>query len=55
MKIRPMRCSMRTEGWTDGRTHVMKLIVSSYNFANTPKEVQNPRFLPSNLTENSRR
>jgi len=30
-------CSMRTDGQTDGRTDMMKLIVAFRNFENAPK------------------
>ena len=32
---------MRTDGWTERRTSMMKLIVTIHNSVNTPKDVDN--------------
>jgi hypothetical protein len=39
MKICPVRAELfHADGWTDGQTHTMKLIVAFRNFANAPKK-----------------
>jgi len=42
MKIHPMGAKLlHADRWTDRQADIMKLIVTLYNFANTPKNVEN--------------